>query len=119
MSIGILGFISVGGTTLNAGGCISWAVAGLLAGDPVNFASNTLVIVTAPGNPKKVGSLADLVEPGLSVVVCAPQVPCGSATTKVLGPWGRHRSDSSHSHRPPQAVPEVVDARRQPHCGTR
>jgi molybdate transport system substrate-binding protein len=57
--------------------------AGLVAGDPVNFASNTLVIVTAPGNPKKVTSFADLAKPGLSVVVCAPQVPCGSATQKV------------------------------------
>src|ERR1700740_1070534 len=28
--------------------------AGLLAGNPTNFASNTLVIVTAPGNPKKI-----------------------------------------------------------------
>ncbi|OBK00698.1 molybdate ABC transporter substrate-binding protein, partial [Mycobacterium sp. 1245852.3] len=34
--------------------------AGLLAGDPTNFASNTLVIVTAPGNPKRIGSFADL-----------------------------------------------------------
>ena len=57
--------------------------AGLLSGDPVNFASNTLVIVTAPGNPKKVASFADLAKPGLSVVVCAPQVPCGSATKTV------------------------------------
>ncbi|MDT5105979.1 MAG: molybdate transport system substrate-binding protein [Mycobacterium sp.] len=57
--------------------------AGLLSGDPVNFASNTLVIVTAPDNPKKVSSFADLTKPGLSVVVCAPQVPCGSATKKV------------------------------------
>ena len=56
---------------------------GLLTGDPVNFASNTLVIVTAPGNPKKVASFADLAKPGLSVVVCATQVPCGSATEKV------------------------------------
>ena len=55
----------------------------LLAGDPVNFASNTLTIVTAPGNPKKVASFADLNRPGVSVVVCAPQVPCGSATEKV------------------------------------
>ena len=52
-------------------------------GDPVNFASNTLTIVTAPGNPKKVASFADLNRPGASVVVCAPQVPCGSATEKV------------------------------------
>ncbi len=59
------------------------AAAGLLSGDPVNFASNTLVIVTGPGNPRKVASFADLAKPGLSVVVCAPQVPCGSATKKV------------------------------------
>jgi molybdate transport system substrate-binding protein len=57
--------------------------AGLLAGPPVNFASNTLTIAVAPGNPKKIGSLADLTKPGLSVVVCAPQVPCGSAAQKV------------------------------------
>jgi molybdate transport system substrate-binding protein len=57
--------------------------AGLLSGAPVDFASNTLVIVTAPGNPKKVSSFADLATPDLSVVVCAPQVPCGSATKKV------------------------------------
>ncbi|MGH3645369.1 MAG: molybdate ABC transporter substrate-binding protein [Mycobacterium sp.] len=57
--------------------------AGLVEGDPVTFASNTLVIVTAPGNPKKVASFADLAKPDLSVVVCAPQVPCGSATKTV------------------------------------
>ena len=59
------------------------AQANLLAGDPVNFASNTLTIVTVPGNPKKIASLRDLTQPGLSVVVCAPQVPCGSATEMV------------------------------------
>jgi molybdate transport system substrate-binding protein len=57
--------------------------AGLLAGDPVNFASNTLVIVTPPGNPKKIASFADLTDANLKVVVCAPQVPCGAATKKV------------------------------------
>lgn len=40
------------------------AKAGLLAADPTNFASNTLVIVTAPGNPKRIGSFADLTRPG-------------------------------------------------------
>lgn len=57
--------------------------AGLVAGDPVNFASNTLTIVTPPGNPKGIASFADLAKPGTQVVVCAPQVPCGSATEKV------------------------------------
>ena len=55
----------------------------LVDGKPVNFASNTLTIVTAPGNPKQVASFAGLNKPGVSVVVCAPQVPCGSATAKV------------------------------------
>jgi molybdate transport system substrate-binding protein len=57
--------------------------AGLLAGDPVNFASNTLTIAVAPGNPKRITSFKDLTQQGLSVVVCAPQVPCGSAAQKV------------------------------------
>ena len=48
-----------------------------------NFASNTLTIAVAPGNPKNITSFRDLAKPGLSVVVCAPQVPCGSATRKV------------------------------------
>ena len=59
------------------------AKAGLLAVDPVTFASNTLTIAVAPGNPKKITSLKDLAQPGISVVVCAPQVPCGSATQRV------------------------------------
>jgi molybdate transport system substrate-binding protein len=64
------------------------AQAGLLAGDPVNFASNTLTIAVAPGNPKKIASLKDLTQQGLNVVVCAPQVPCGSATQKVAQATG-------------------------------
>ncbi|ORV45551.1 molybdate-binding protein [Mycolicibacter engbaekii] len=59
------------------------AQAGLLDGAAVPFATNTLVIVTAPGNPHAVGSLADLAAPGLSVVVCQVPVPCGAATRTV------------------------------------
>jgi molybdate transport system substrate-binding protein len=59
------------------------AQAGLLSGGPVNFASNTLTIAVAPGNPKKITAFRDLATPGLDVVICAPQVPCGSATQKV------------------------------------
>jgi molybdate transport system substrate-binding protein len=59
------------------------SAAGLLSGTPVNFASNALEIVVAPGNPKSITSLRDLTQPGLLVVTCAPQVPCGSATQKV------------------------------------
>ncbi|OJZ74164.1 molybdate ABC transporter substrate-binding protein [Mycobacterium paraffinicum] len=66
------------------------ANAGLLTGNPTNFASNTLVIVTAPGNPKKVGSFADLAKPGLSVVICQMPVPCGSAAQRVEDSTGVH-----------------------------
>jgi len=59
------------------------AEAGLLDGEPVPFASNTLVIVTAPDNPHAVRSFADLARAGLAVVVCQPPVPCGAATRKV------------------------------------
>jgi molybdate transport system substrate-binding protein len=64
--------------------------AGLLAGNPTNFASNTLVIVTAAGDPKKVGSFADLAKPGLSVVICQRPVPCGAATQRIEDSTGVH-----------------------------
>lgn len=64
------------------------AAAGLLAADPVDFASNTLTIAVAPGNPKGIKGFGDLAKPGLAVVVCAPQVPCGSATQKVEAQTG-------------------------------
>ena len=59
------------------------AKAGLLAADPTNFAANTLVIVTAPGNPKNVASFADLTRSGISTVICQKPVPCGSATRRI------------------------------------
>jgi molybdate transport system substrate-binding protein len=59
------------------------AKAGLVAGTPTNFASNTLVIVTAAGNPKQIASFADLNKPGIDVVICQKPVPCGSATQRV------------------------------------
>ncbi|MEV0946958.1 molybdate ABC transporter substrate-binding protein [Rhodococcus sp. NPDC049939] len=57
--------------------------ADLVEGNPVDFAANTLTIVTEPGNPLGIASLADLNRDGTLVVTCAPQVPCGSATQKV------------------------------------
>jgi molybdate transport system substrate-binding protein len=55
----------------------------LLEAEPVTFASNTLRIAVPPGNPAGVRTLADLAAPGLNVVVCAPEVPCGAAATRV------------------------------------
>jgi molybdate transport system substrate-binding protein len=59
------------------------AQADLLAGEPVDFASNVLTIAVAPGNPEGIATFGDLARPGLDVVTCAPQVPCGAATETV------------------------------------
>ena len=52
-------------------------------GEPVVFAANTLTIAVAPGNPAKIARFSDLARPGLDVVACAPQVPCGAATEQL------------------------------------
>ena len=59
------------------------ADAGLLDGTARNFATNVLVIAVPPANPASVTSFADLARPGVKVVVCASQVPCGTAADAV------------------------------------
>ncbi|MBF4571223.1 molybdate ABC transporter substrate-binding protein [Herbiconiux sp. VKM Ac-1786] len=49
------------------------------AAAPVDFATNVLTIAVPPGNPGGVARLADLADPGIATVLCAPQVPCGAA----------------------------------------
>jgi len=58
--------------------------AGDAAGTPTVFVRNQIVIAVAPGNPKGIKSLADLTKPGLKVVQCAKEVPCGAAAQKAL-----------------------------------
>lgn len=60
------------------------ASASLTAATPSVFASNTLQIAVAPGNPKHITGLKDLANPGIKVVLCAPAVPCGAAAHKLL-----------------------------------
>ncbi|WP_127782007.1 molybdate ABC transporter substrate-binding protein [Rhodococcus sp. X156] len=62
--------------------------AGLVTGAPTTFATNSLQIAVAPGNPRGVTGLADLARPGTAVVLCAVQVPCGTAATKAAGAAG-------------------------------
>ena len=56
---------------------------GLAAGTPRDFATNTLEIAVPPGNPAHITGLRDLAKPGVDLVVCAPEVPCGAATQAV------------------------------------
>lgn len=60
------------------------AAADGLTDSPTLFASNSMMIAVPLDNPGNVKSLASLADPGLRVVLCAPQVPCGAATQRVI-----------------------------------
>lgn len=66
-------------------------VADGLVGEPRVFAANTLQIAVPPGNPAGIESIDDLGAAGadeVSLVVCAPQVPCGAATRELAAAAG-------------------------------
>lgn len=56
-------------------------------GETTEFATNVLTIITPAGNPAGVTGLDDSLD-AAQLVICAPEVPCGSATqqlTELLG----------------------------------
>ena len=59
------------------------AVAEHIDGNALLFASNTLTIAVPTGNPAGITDFASLAQPGVAVVVCSPEVPCGAATQDV------------------------------------
>ena len=60
--------------------------AGVTAEGPVAFATNELVLVTAPGNPEGLRGLDDLA--GVTWVRCADDVPCGRVALTLLAAAG-------------------------------
>ena len=58
--------------------------AGLLHGQPIAFATNSLEIVVEKGNPLNIDSLAQIATPGLLFVTCPIEVPIGGYTAEVL-----------------------------------
>ena len=59
-------------------------VADQLEAPAKTFARNTLVIVTDPGNPKHLTTLADLAKPNVQVVLADPSVPAGKYAAQAL-----------------------------------
>lgn len=72
--------------------------------DRQDFASNTLEIAVPPGNPAGIAGFADLAKPDLKLVICAPEVPCGTATQKVVAATGVTLSPLSQE----QSVTDVL-----------
>ena len=68
--------------------------ANLIDGQPVVFARNKLIIVTKPGNPKNVKTLADLATVGV-VSLCGDNVPCGKYAAQILQTAGVTIPESS------------------------
>jgi molybdate transport system substrate-binding protein len=44
---------------------------------PVEFATNTLVLIVPKSNPAHITSVADITKPGVKLVICNATVPCG------------------------------------------
>lgn len=78
------------------------------ATDPTVFATNVLTIVTEPGNPEGVSGLKDLESKDLSVVVCAPQVPCGNATQELTHAQGVDLAPASEESKVTDVLAKVT-----------
>jgi molybdate transport system substrate-binding protein len=48
-----------------------------LVDEPVQFATNTLVLIVPKGNPAHIRSVSDITKPGVKLVICDVSVPCG------------------------------------------
>lgn len=58
--------------------------AGNADGEPIVFVRNQLVIAVEAGNPLGIKGLEDLTKPGVTVALCAEQVPCGAAAKNAI-----------------------------------
>jgi molybdate transport system substrate-binding protein len=55
---------------------------------PIQFATNTLVLIVPKANPAGIHAVADLTKPGVKIVIGDPSVPVGAYTRTVLANLG-------------------------------
>lgn len=82
--------------------------AGLVEGQPTLFATNTLAIAVPRGNPADIKGFLDLTRPGLKLVVCAGQVPCGAAAEKLEAQTGLSLAPVSEENSVTDVLGKVV-----------
>jgi molybdate transport system substrate-binding protein len=51
---------------------------------PIEFATNTLVLILPKSNPAHIRSVADITRPGVKLVICNATVPCGDYARKAF-----------------------------------
>jgi molybdate transport system substrate-binding protein len=76
-------------------------VAGRDASSDVVFARNRLAIAVAPGNPEGIETLADTLHRDLTLVLCAPEAPCGKYALEAY----------ANAHLPTPSVPTGANAK--------
>lgn len=59
---------------------------------PVEFATNRLVLIVPRANPARITSVNDITRPGVKLVICAADVPCGDYARKAFANLGIARS---------------------------
>jgi molybdate transport system substrate-binding protein len=55
-----------------------------LVSKPVEFATNTLVLIVPKSNPAHITSVAGITKPGVKLVICNAAVPCGDYARNVF-----------------------------------
>ena len=70
--------------------------AGVASAEPTVFATNRAEIIVAPGNPLGITSVGDLAAADLVVVVCSPDVPCGTYAGDIFDNAGAEVTPDSY-----------------------
>ena len=84
------------------------AVSAGVAVDPVVVARNRLAILVEKGNPRRIRTLADVAEPGVVLVACAPAVPCGRLAAAAFRAAGVSPTASSFEENVKAVVAKVT-----------
>lgn len=77
-------------------------------GEPRIFATNVSEIVVEDGNPLGITGVEDLADPGLVLVACAPQVPCGRYAMSIFESAGSDVTPDSYEQNVKAVVTKVA-----------
>ncbi len=75
-----------------------------LTGPPVVIAHDELVVITPPGNPARIRSVADLTKPGVRLVIGSPESSIGRDTRAMLAQLGADAALSNVVREAPDAA---------------